>query len=64
MAKLLYGLRERGELSAELWEQFRARTDTAGHSPSDAIARLIRRFLAKGFDDGKPERKAPTDLSH
>ena len=60
MAKLLYGLRERGELSAELWDQFRARADAAGHSPTDAITRLIQRFLAKGFDDGQPERKAPT----
>ena len=60
MAKLLYGLRERGELSAELWERFRARADAAGHSPTDAITRLIQRFLAKGFDDGRPERKAPT----
>ena len=61
MAKLLYGLRERGELSAELWERFRARADQAGHSPTDAITRLIQRFLAKGFDDERPERKSATD---
>ena len=61
MAKLLYGLRERGELSAELWERFRDRTDAAGHSPTDAITRLIHRFLEKGFDDGKPEHKTPAE---
>ena len=63
MAKLLYGLRERGELSAELWERFRARADAAGHSPTDATTRLIQRFLTKGFDDDQPERKAPIESS-
>ena len=61
MAKLLYGLRERGELSADLWERFRAQAHAAGHSPTDAITRLLQRFLAKGFDDGQPERKTATN---
>jgi hypothetical protein len=51
MAKLLWTVREHRELPADLWEQFKERAAADGHSPTMAMARLIRRYLSRGFDD-------------
>jgi hypothetical protein len=60
MAKrLLWTLREGRYLTGETWDQFEARVIEAGQSPDAALARLIRRYLSRGFDDGEPERKDP-----
>jgi hypothetical protein len=62
MAKLLYTIREHCDLSAAVWQQFRDRAAQNGHSPTDALARLVRRYLEKGFEDGHPE-EPPTPHS-
>jgi hypothetical protein len=58
MSKLLWTVREHRDLPAQIWEQFRAKPRAAGFSPS-ALARLIRRYLIHGFDDGEAERRDP-----
>ena len=61
MAKLLWTVREQRELPAALWEAFKARSFETDHTPNSALGRLIRRYLAKGFDDGQPERRDRPD---
>lgn len=62
--KLLWTLRESPELTAELWSAFRQKVAQNGYAPGPAIVRLIRRYVAKGFDDGHVEQgtasSAPT----
>lgn len=58
MAKLLYTLREHRELTAADWQRFREKAAQDGLSPSGALARIIHRYLARGFDDEAPERRA------
>jgi hypothetical protein len=57
MAKLLYTIREHYDLAFDLWQRFREKAASDNHSPTEALARLMRRYLARGFDDGRPERK-------
>jgi hypothetical protein len=59
VTKLLWTVREHRELPASTWEEFREKVTAAGFSPSAALARLIRRYLARGSDDGEPERREP-----
>jgi len=60
MAKrLLWTLREGRYLTGETWDQFKGRVIDVGHTPDAALARLIRRYLTHGFDDGEPETKDP-----
>jgi hypothetical protein len=40
----------------ELWGHFKEKAALHGYSTNDALVRLIQRYLAKGFDDGEPER--------
>jgi len=40
-----------------LWPQFKAKAAWNGYSTDDALARLIERYLSRGFDDGHPEEK-------
>jgi hypothetical protein len=65
MAKLLYTLREHRDLPAETWQQFREKAAADGCGPSAALSRLIRRYLARGFDDdqaaGLPPARRPAD---
>jgi hypothetical protein len=61
MAKLLWTIREHRELPASTWDQFKQKAAANGYSPSAALTRLIKRYLARGFDDGQPERTGPTD---
>ena len=41
----------------ELWGDFKKKAALHGYSTNDALVRLIQRYLARGFDDGEPERK-------
>lgn len=38
-----------------LWDQFKARARAAGYLPTAAVGRMLRRYVARGFDDGGPE---------
>jgi hypothetical protein len=58
LARLLYTIREHRDLPVETWEEFRAKAIAAGFSPSAALSRLIRRYVAHGFDDGEAETQA------
>jgi hypothetical protein len=60
MSKILWTLREHQELPVSTWEWFKQKAADAGYSPSAALARLINRNIARGFDDDQPERKDPT----
>jgi hypothetical protein len=43
-----------------VWVQFKEKARLDGCSPNEgALARLIRRYLERGFDDGQPERRDP-----
>ena len=59
MAKLLYTVRERPELTAADWQRFRDKAAQDGHSPSQALARLIRQYIDRGFDDRNAGRATP-----
>lgn len=59
MSKILWTLRESRELSAELWQSFKHRAIGTGHSPTAALARIVRRYLDRGFDDGESEQRKP-----
>ena len=41
----------------DLWKQFKSKAEGNGFSTNDALVRLMRRYLARGFDDGTPETK-------
>jgi len=41
----------------DLWKQFKTKAEGNGFSTNDALVRLMRRYLARGFDDGMPEAK-------
>jgi hypothetical protein len=55
MSKVLWTLRESRELPPMLWETFKSRATASGHSPTAAMARIVSRYLERGFDDGRPE---------
>jgi hypothetical protein len=55
VSKLLWTLRENRDVTPELWHRFKEKAIASGHSPTAAVARLLHRYLAKGFDDGQPE---------
>ena len=57
----LWTLRESRALTAELFQQFRETAARSGYGPTGAIVRLIRRYLAHGFDDGQPEQAEPRE---
>ena len=57
-AHRLHSLYATSTLPPELWKQFTDKAGAAGYGPTAALARLIRRYLARGFDDGAPERLA------
>ena len=59
MGKLLWTIREQYDLAFNVWNQFKHKARQDGYSPNGALARLIRRYLERGFDDGQPERKDP-----
>jgi hypothetical protein len=61
MSKVLWTVREGRELSGVLWLAFKDRATAAGHSPTAALARLLARYLDRGFDDGEPENKPAGD---
>ena len=49
-------LHDGAHLPVELWERFTAKAQGNGYTPGPAIARLIRRYVTHGFDDGAPEQ--------
>ena len=51
--------REQYGLAFNVWNQFKHKARQDGYSTNGALARLIRRYLERGFDDGQPERKDP-----
>ena len=53
--RILWNIRESTTLPADLYRQFKQRAASLGFGPTAAIARLMRRFIARGFDDGQPE---------
>jgi hypothetical protein len=60
MSKALWTLRETADLSAGTWQTFKERAIASGHSPSSALARIIKRYLERGaFEDGQPETAEP-----
>ena len=56
----LWHVREQHGITRELIAAFREKAAAAGLSPSAALARVLRRYLARGFDDGQPETTAAT----
>ena len=61
----LTSLYDSATLPAELWHQFTTKAGANGYASGAAIARLIRRYIARGFDDGQPEQKptSPADAA-
>jgi len=41
----------------EIWGRFKEKAALHGYSTNDALVRVIRRCLAKGFDDGEPKQQ-------
>jgi hypothetical protein len=60
MSKALWTLRETRDLPAAVWQTFKDRAAASGHSPTAALARIIKRYLDRGFDDGAPEPRNST----
>ena len=56
MSKLLWTIREQYDLAFNVWVQFKEKAAADGYTPNGALARLIRRYLERGFEDGQPER--------
>lgn len=52
----IWHVREQHGLTRDLLEQFKAKATSDGASPTAALVRMIRRYLARGFDDGAPEK--------
>ena len=46
-------------LPRDLVAAFFARNQANGHGTHAAIARLMRRYVERGFDDGQPEQHQP-----
>lgn len=44
-------------VTRELWDRFREKARAAGWTPTVAVARLLRRYLDRGFEDGQPEHQ-------
>jgi hypothetical protein len=44
------------ELTPELWRSFVERAHRDGVSPTTALARLLRRYLARGFEHDDDEK--------
>lgn len=67
MARALFQIyeSERQGMTAELLEEFKRKAANDGASPTTALARIIRRYVARGFDDGQPttssEASAPPE---
>jgi hypothetical protein len=57
MIKPIQALREQYYWTFVLWPQFKKHAAQDRHSPNEALARLIRRYIARGFEDGEPEQK-------
>ena len=55
MAKLSGIIGEQYHRIFEQWPQFKKQAELNGYSTNDALARLIRRYLNRGFDDGESE---------
>jgi hypothetical protein len=65
MRRVLSAVRDRYYRAFHLWPEFRHKAAADGYTTNDALARLIQRYLARGFDDGQPEQRASrTDTSH
>jgi hypothetical protein len=55
----LVTLHESSTLPRALFEEFSQKARAAGFGQTAALTRLMRRYLAHGFDDGQPELAAP-----
>jgi hypothetical protein len=49
-------LHESNTLPADVYDRFAAQIRERGYGVNAAIARLLRRYLERGFDDGGPEQ--------
>jgi hypothetical protein len=52
--KRLLTLHESSTLPRELFDAFTQKARAAGFGQTAAVVRLMRRYLARGFDDGQP----------
>jgi hypothetical protein len=59
MGKLLSAFQDRYYRAFHLWPEFKHKAAADGYTTNDALARLIQRYLARGFDDGQPEQHSP-----
>lgn len=59
MGRRLISLHDSQTLPGDLFQQFADKATAAGFGPTAAIARLLRRYLARGFDDGQAETQTP-----
>lgn len=58
MARPIWTLRESPpDVTPDLWQRFKDKAKAAGYTPTSAVGRLLRRYLDRGFDDGRPERR-------
>jgi hypothetical protein len=57
----LWTLRESRTLTADVFHQFKEKAATHGYGPTGALLRLMHRYLARGFDDGRPEQAEPKE---
>src|SRR5688572_22018438 len=53
--KRLQSLYATKTLPESLYREFQAKAKAAGWTPHATLARLMRRFIARGFEDGSPE---------
>lgn len=58
MSRPIWTLRESPpDVTLDLWQRFKEKVKAAGYTPTAAIGRLLRRYLDRGFDDGRAEAK-------
>src|SRR5687768_4635580 len=61
MAKLLYTIREHYDLPFDLWQRFREKAAEDNHSPTEALARLMRRYLEDSMTASQNRRNGATN---
>lgn len=57
----LWHVREQHGMTRDLLDQFKQKAASDNMSPNAALVRMIRRYLARGLDDGQPTSAPPSD---
>lgn len=58
MAKILWNVREAGDMTAELWQRFKDKATSEGKSPTDALAALMRRYLGESGETSESSKSS------